>query len=59
MSDIDSPPFDKSMLDGFAIAVSDPSPTRRIIEQVIAGGVPHHAVEPGTRNFGHDWRTHS
>jgi molybdopterin molybdotransferase len=36
------------MLDGFAIAVSDPSPTRRIIEQVIAGGVPHHAVEPGT-----------
>ena len=47
VSDIDSPPFDKSMLDGFAIASSDTSPTRRIIEQVIAGGVPHHAVHPG------------
>lgn len=47
VSDVDSPPFDKAMLDGFAIAVNDPSPTRRIIEQVIAGGVPHHAVEPG------------
>jgi molybdopterin molybdotransferase len=47
VSDIDSPPFDKSLLDGFAIAVSDPSPTRKIVEQVIAGGVPHHAIEPG------------
>lgn len=48
VSDVDSPPFDKSMLDGFAVAVGDPSPTRRIIEQVIAGAVPHHAIEPGT-----------
>jgi molybdopterin molybdotransferase len=47
-SDIDSPPFDKSMLDGFAVIASDTSPTRRIIEQVIAGGVPTKAVEPGT-----------
>lgn len=47
VSDRDSPPFDKSMLDGFAIAVDDPTPTRQIIEQVIAGGVPHHAIEPG------------
>ncbi len=47
VSDRDSPPFDKSMLDGYAIAVDDPTPTRRIIEQVIAGGVPHHAIQPG------------
>ena len=47
VSDRDSPPFDKSMLDGYAIAVDDPAPTRRIIEQVIAGDVPHHAIEPG------------
>jgi molybdopterin molybdotransferase len=47
VSDRDSPPFDKSMLDGFAIAVDDPAPTRRIIEQVIAGDVPQHAIEPG------------
>jgi molybdopterin molybdotransferase len=47
-SDIDSPPFDKSMLDGFAVIASDTSSTRRIIEQVIAGGVPTQTVEPGT-----------
>jgi len=44
---IDSPPFDKSMLDGYAVEASDSSSTRRVIEQVVAGGVPHHAVEPG------------
>jgi molybdopterin molybdotransferase len=48
VSDIDSPPFDKSMLDGFAVIASDTSSTRRIIEQVIAGGVPTKTVEPGT-----------
>ena len=48
VSTVDSPPFDKSVLDGFAVASRDPAPTRRIIEQVIAGGVPHHAVGPGT-----------
>lgn len=48
VSHVDSPPFDKSMLDGFAVSLHDASPTRRIVEQVIAGCVPHHAVEPGT-----------
>ncbi|TWU29303.1 molybdopterin molybdotransferase MoeA [Bythopirellula polymerisocia] len=48
VSDIDSPPFDKSMLDGYAIDVQDSSPNRQIVEEVIAGGVPHHSVKPGT-----------
>jgi len=48
VSDIDSPPFDKSMVDGYAISVHDQSSTRRVIEQVIAGGVPHHAIQPET-----------
>ncbi len=48
VSTVDSPPFDKSMLDGYAISADDPAPTRRVVEEVIAGGVPHHAVEPGT-----------
>lgn len=48
VSPIDSPPFDKTLLDGYAVVANDPSPTRQVIEQVIAGGVPHHAVEPGT-----------
>jgi molybdopterin molybdotransferase len=46
-SPIDSPPFDKALLDGYAVVASDRSPTRSVIEQVLAGGVPHHAVEPG------------
>jgi len=48
ISDTDSPPFDKSMLDGYAISLSDASETRKVIGEVIAGGVPHRAVEPGT-----------
>ncbi len=48
ISSVDSPPFDKSMLDGFAVTTHDSEPTRRIVEQVVAGQVPHHAVEPGT-----------
>jgi molybdopterin molybdotransferase len=47
VSDVDSPPFDKSMLDGYAIAVTDPTPSRRVVEEVIAGGVPSRAIEPG------------
>lgn len=48
VSAVDSPPFDKSMLDGYAVVVDNPAPTRQIVEEVIAGRVPHHAVEPGT-----------
>lgn len=48
VSPIDSPPFDKALLDGYAVIAKDSSPTRNVIEQVIAGGVPHHAVEPGS-----------
>ena len=47
-SNQDSPPFDKSMLDGYAIDVGDGSTQRRIIERVIAGGIPEKSVEPGT-----------
>ncbi len=48
VSTVDSPPFDKSMLDGYAVSADDATPTRRVVEEVIAGAVPHHAVEPGT-----------
>ncbi len=48
ISPIDSPPFDKALLDGYAVISSDASLTRKIIEEVIAGAVPHHAVEPGS-----------
>ena len=48
MSGIDSPPFDKAMLDGYAVSSEDSAPTRTILEEVIAGGVPQQSVTLGT-----------
>ncbi|MBA3483597.1 MAG: molybdopterin molybdotransferase MoeA, partial [Pirellulales bacterium] len=48
VSRVDSPPFDKSQVDGYAIATSDTSETLRELELVTAGGVPRYAVRPGT-----------
>lgn len=47
-SRVDSPPFDKSVVDGFAISTSDHSPTLQITELVTAGAVPSRSVESGT-----------
>jgi molybdopterin molybdotransferase len=47
-SRVDSPPFDKSMVDGFAISTGDKSPTLRVTEMVTAGAVPAGEVTPGT-----------
>jgi molybdopterin molybdotransferase len=47
-SAVDSPPFDKTVVDGFAISTSDSSPTLKVIELVTAGAVPTRTVEPGT-----------
>jgi molybdopterin molybdotransferase len=48
VSRVDSPPFDKSQVDGYAIATSDASEMLRELELVTAGGVPSQAVRPGT-----------
>jgi molybdopterin molybdotransferase len=47
-SRVDSPPFDKSVVDGFAIATGDDAPELRIVEMVTAGHVPQLEVTPGT-----------
>jgi molybdopterin molybdotransferase len=50
-SDIDSPPHDKSIVDGYAVTSSDLSNGAcelKILEEVTAGDVPRHAVSPGT-----------
>ena len=50
-SDVDSPPHDKSIVDGYAVRSADvPSPASlfSILEEVVAGGVPTRAVVPGT-----------
>ncbi len=46
-SDIDSPPYTKAMMDGFAVVLGDRSVERMIEEEIMAGEVPHHAIVPG------------
>ena len=44
---VDSPPFDKSLVDGYAVVSSDVAPQRRVIEEVTAGSVPQRTVQAG------------
>lgn len=49
-ADRDSPPWDKSMVDGFAVRAADcasPEADLRVIEDVMAGGVPTKPVRAG------------
>jgi molybdopterin molybdotransferase len=50
-SDIDSPPHDKSVVDGYALRAADvgsPNARLRVLEEVTAGMVPTRTVESGT-----------
>src|SRR5581483_441448 len=50
-SDIDSPPYDKSVVDGYAVISADVQARGvelRVLEEVTAGVVPTRTVEPGT-----------
>jgi molybdopterin molybdotransferase len=46
-SDLDMPPFDKAMMDGYAVRSADAGPLE-VIEEVPAGKVPAREVGPGT-----------
>lgn len=46
-SDIDSPPHDKAMMDGYAVRASDESAQRKILEEVMAGDVPTKTIADG------------
>ena len=46
-SDLDMPPFDKAMMDGYAARAADPGPLK-VVEEIPAGRVPAVAVVPGT-----------
>jgi molybdopterin molybdotransferase len=51
VSDVDSPPFDKALMDGFAVRASDvtAAETRlRIVEHITAGMIPSKPVTAGT-----------
>jgi molybdopterin molybdotransferase len=47
-SDINSPPYDKAMMDGYAVRSVDREPERQILEEIAAGAVPRLPVTPGT-----------
>ena len=47
VSDLDMPPFDKSMMDGYAVRANDAG-TLEMIEEVPAGKVPSREILPGT-----------
>lgn len=47
-SDINSPPYIKSLMDGYAVQAHDPADELEVTEEVMAGDVPRHAVVPGT-----------
>jgi len=46
-SDINSPPHDKAMMDGYAVRSVDREPERRIVEEIAAGAVPRYPLTPG------------
>ncbi|MCA9070058.1 MAG: molybdopterin molybdotransferase MoeA, partial [Planctomycetaceae bacterium] len=50
LSDIDSPPFDKALMDGFAVRSADLKPEVEmiVIEEITAGNVPTKSLEPRT-----------
>jgi molybdopterin molybdotransferase len=51
LADVDSPPHDKSLMDGYAVRAADVVrvPVElKLLETVTAGEVPRHAVVPGT-----------
>jgi molybdopterin molybdotransferase len=46
-SEINSPPYNKAMMDGYAVRSADVEPRRRILEEIAAGAVPRFPVTPG------------
>ena len=47
-SEVNSPPYSKALMDGYAVRSGDREPTRQILAEVAAGDVPRHPVTPGT-----------
>jgi molybdopterin molybdotransferase len=47
VADMDLPPFDRAMMDGYAVRSGDPGPFE-VVEEVPAGRVPSREILPGT-----------
>jgi molybdopterin molybdotransferase len=48
ISVVNSPPYDKALMDGYAVTSSDRTTEREVIEEIGAGTVPRRPVTPGT-----------
>lgn len=50
VSDVDSPPHDKALVDGYAVCEADLTNSKplRVIERIVAGNVPQTKLESGT-----------
>jgi molybdopterin molybdotransferase len=48
VSEFNSPPYNKAVMDGYAVRSGDRQPERRLLEEIGAGTVPRHPVTPGT-----------
>jgi molybdopterin molybdotransferase len=46
-SEVNSPPYDKALMDGYAVRSIDREPERQVLEEITAGAVPHFPVTPG------------
>ena len=46
-SEFNSPPYDKSMMDGYAVHSADRQALRKVLEEIAAGAVPRLPVTPG------------
>src|SRR4051812_31189652 len=47
-SDVDSPPYDKALMDGYAVRSIDREPQRRVLEEIAAGDMPRLPLTAGT-----------
>ena len=47
-SEVNSPPYDKALMDGYAVRSADREPQRQVLEEIAAGDVPRLPLTPGT-----------
>src|SRR3954464_15359921 len=47
-SEVNSPPYDKALMDGYAVRSADREPQRRVLEEIAAGDVPRFPLTTGS-----------
>ena len=48
VTEFNSPPYNKALMDGYAVRSGDRQPERQVLEEIAAGSVPRLPVTPGT-----------